>query len=44
VLSGEATNTNFIAFDLTRSELEPTIYNPRGEHANYYSTGAVTIE
>jgi len=26
VLSGEATNTNSIAFDLTQSGLEPTIY------------------
>ena len=34
VLSGEATNTNFIVFDLTRSGLESTIYRTQGEHAN----------
>ena len=27
VLSGEATNTNFMVFDLTRLRLEPTIYH-----------------
>ena len=37
VLSGEATNTNFIVFGLTR----PTIYRTRGEHANQYATDAV---
>jgi len=31
VLSGEATNTNFIVFGLTRPGLEPTIYRIRGE-------------
>jgi hypothetical protein len=35
VLSGEATNTNFIVFGLTRSGLEPMIYLTRSEHANY---------
>jgi hypothetical protein len=34
VLSGEATNINFIVFGLTRSGLEPTIYRTRAEHAN----------
>jgi hypothetical protein len=29
VLSGEATNTNFIVLGLTRSGLEPTIYHTR---------------
>jgi hypothetical protein len=38
VLSGEATNTNFIVFGLTR----PTIYRTRGEHANQYATDAVS--
>jgi hypothetical protein len=38
VLSGEATNTNFIVFDLTRPGLEPTIYHTRGEHVNHYAT------
>jgi hypothetical protein len=42
MLSGEATNTNFIVFDWTRSELELTIYRTRGEHANYYAIDAVT--
>ena len=42
MLSGEATNTNFVVFDWTRSELELTIYCTRGEHANYYATDAVT--
>jgi hypothetical protein len=43
VLSGEATNINFIVFGLTRPVLEPTIYRTRGEHANHYTTDAVTI-
>ena len=34
MLSGEATNTNFIFFCLTRPGLEPTIYRTWGEHAN----------
>jgi hypothetical protein len=37
VLNGEATNSNFIVFGLTRSGLEPTIYHTRGEHANHYT-------
>ena len=40
-VSGEATNTNFIIFGLTRPGLEPTIYRTRGEHANHYTTDAV---
>jgi len=32
VLTGEATNTNFIVFDLTRPGLETTIYRTRGEY------------
>ena len=36
MLSGEATNNNFIAFGL-----EPTIYRTQGEHANLYETDAV---
>jgi hypothetical protein len=43
VLSGEATNTNFIVLCLTRSGLEPTIYRTRGEHANHYTINAVQI-
>jgi hypothetical protein len=41
MLSGEATNTNFIVFGLTRPGLKPTIYRTRGEHANHYLTDAV---
>jgi hypothetical protein len=41
VLSGEATNTNFIFIGLTRPGLEPTIYHTWGEHANHYTTNAV---
>jgi hypothetical protein len=41
VLSGEATNTNFIVFGLTQPGLEPMIYHTRGEHANHYTTDAV---
>jgi hypothetical protein len=41
VFGGEATNTNFIVFDLTRPQLEPKIYRTRGEHANHYVTDAV---
>ena len=32
MLSGEATNTIFIVFGLTRPGLEPTIYGTRGDH------------
>ena len=42
VLSGEATNTNFIVFGLTQPGLEPTIYRTRGEHANHYATNTVS--
>jgi len=34
VLSGEATDTNFIVFGLTRSGIDPTVYHTLGEHAN----------
>ena len=37
---GEAANTDFIVFGLTRIWLEPTIYHTRGEHANHYITNA----
>jgi hypothetical protein len=40
VLSGEATNTNFLFFGLTRPGLEPMIYRTRGKHFNQ-STGRV---
>ena len=42
VLSGEGTHTNFIVFGLTGSGMEPTIYHTRGEHANHYTTDAVS--
>ena len=41
---GEATNANFIVFGLTGRGLEPTVYHTRGEHANHYSTDAVSTE
>jgi len=44
VLSGEATNTNFIVFGLTRSGIEPTTYCTRGEHTNHYITDAVQLQ
>ena len=40
MLSGKATNTNFIVFGLTRPGLEPMIYCTLGEHANHYITDA----
>jgi hypothetical protein len=43
VLSGEATNTNFKIFGLTRPGLEPTIYRTRDEHTNYNATGAAVL-
>jgi hypothetical protein len=42
--SGEATNTIFIVFDLTQSGLEPTIYRTQGDHANHYTTDAITTK
>jgi hypothetical protein len=41
VLSGEATNINFIFFGLTRLGREPAIYRTRGELANHYTAKAV---
>jgi hypothetical protein len=41
VLSEEATNTNFLVFDLTRPWLKSKIYHTRGEHTNHYTTDAV---
>jgi hypothetical protein len=34
---GEATNTNFVVFGLTRPGLEPTIYRTQHEHSNHYT-------
>jgi hypothetical protein len=45
VLIGEATHTNFTVFGLTKkSGLEPMIYLTQGEHANHYTTDAVTFK
>ena len=41
MLRGEATNTNFMVFDLTGSRLELMIYHTRDEHAKHYTTDAV---
>ena len=41
MISGEAINTNFIVFGLTRPDVELTIYRTRGEHANHYANDAV---
>ena len=41
VLSGEATNTNFIVFGFTRPGLEHTIYNTRGVHTTVPCIGSV---
>jgi hypothetical protein len=38
----EAASTYFVVFGLTRLVLEPMIYHTRGEHANHYTTDAVT--
>jgi hypothetical protein len=37
MLSGEATNTNFIVFGLTRLGLEPTIYRTRSKNISITS-------
>jgi hypothetical protein len=42
MLSGEATNINYIVFGLTQSGLEHTT-GARGEHANHYTTDAVVF-
>jgi len=41
LLSGEAIHTNSIAFALTQSGMESTIYRTRGERANDYTTDTV---
>jgi hypothetical protein len=43
MLSGEATNTNFIVFSLTQSGLKATIYCTRGDHADLCTTNEVNI-
>jgi hypothetical protein len=44
LLSREATHIIFSVFELTRPWLEPAIYHMWGEHANYYTNGAVTTK
>jgi len=41
MISGEATNTNFKVFGLTRLGLESMIYRTQGKHANHNTTDAV---
>jgi hypothetical protein len=43
MLSGEATNTNFLVFGLTQPGLDPMIYRTQGEHADHYATDGVLI-
>ena len=40
-LIGNATNTNFLVFGVTRSGLEHTIYRTRGKHHNHYIIDAI---
>jgi hypothetical protein len=42
--NGEATNTNFIVFGLTRPGIKPTTYHTQGKHVNHYATDAVKKE
>ena len=44
VLSGEGAYTNFNVFGLTRPGIEPTTFRTRGEHANHYTTEAVSLK
>jgi hypothetical protein len=41
MLSGDATNINFIVFGLTLMGLKPMIYHTLGEHANHYTIDVV---
>jgi hypothetical protein len=43
MLNGEAKNTNFKVFDLTRLGLEHMIYHNRGELDNYYTTYRIQL-
>jgi hypothetical protein len=43
VLSGEATNTHFKVFGLTRPGLELMIYRTRGKYVYHYATDVVLI-
>jgi hypothetical protein len=42
MISGEAANTNFIVYGLTRWALKLMIYRIRGNPANRYTTNTVT--
>jgi hypothetical protein len=42
MLSGQAGNTNFIVFGLTRQTMESIIYLAQGKHAYYYITDVVS--
>jgi hypothetical protein len=44
MLRGEAANTNFIVFGVTRPGLEPTIYCTLSEHANHCTTDTITTD
>ena len=44
MLTREAANNYFIVFGMTWQWLEPMIYSIWGEHANHYTTIAVTSE
>ena len=43
MLSGEATDTDFIVFGLIKPELQPTTYNTRGEHDNHFTTETISL-
>jgi hypothetical protein len=41
LLTGKATNTNYVVIGLTRAGLTSMIYHTRCEHANHYTTDAI---
>ena len=43
MLSGEAANTNFIVFGLTRPWLKTMIYHTQGEKADHYTHDACML-
>ena len=44
VFLAEMQQIPILVFDLTRPELEPTIYNTLGEQANHYTTDVITYK
>jgi len=44
MIIGEATNTNFMFFGLTRLGLETTIYHTQDQQAKHYTTDALCIK